>query len=363
MAVGPLRVGFVSADFRRHSVAYFSRVLFSHLPSERVQVIGVSNTTQRDAITDWFEGHSSEWIDISGLNDETAANAVQDTRLDVLVDLSGRTTGHRQGLFALRPAAIQLTALGYPATTGADHFDGRWIDAVTDPQDTWTTFSEGPFELPRLHHFTPEMAPNVSSGSDGPLTFVSFNKWAKVSESTLALWAAVLDAVPDSRLLLKAKALAEQETQDRARSAFGRYGVDRDRIDLLGWTPGDTDHLSLYGRGHIALDCFPYNGTTTTCEALWMGVPVLTLCGRSHASRVSASLLTSAGLPEWICQSQEEVVDKAMHWAAHRPQLADLRSGLRARVAQSALCDGATYARALEDRLVNFARSFLDQNT
>ena len=179
------------------------------------------------------------------------------------------------------------------------------------------------------------------------MTFGSFNKLGKVSDETVALWAQVLGAVPRSRLFLKSKALAEEATRALTIARFAKHGVTPERLTLFGWVPEDAGHLATYSRIDIALDTFPYSGTTTTCEALWMGVPVLTLAGATHASRVSASLLTSIGLTDWICETPGTFVTRAL-LTANATDLAALRAELRERVASSPLCDGASYAAAVE---------------
>lgn len=349
-----LRVGFISPDFRRHSVSFFALPLIQNLNQTQVQPILFSDVSQPDEITAAYRLAATEWHDIAGEADDTAAETLRRARLDVLIDLAGRTTGNRLPILALRVAPIQITAIGYPGPTGVAAVDYWLCDAVTNPAgQADDTTHDRPLRMARGFHVfaPPEDTPTVSelpAEANGRITFGSFNKLAKISDETVSLWAAVLAALPDSRLLIKARALTEDETVSALKGRFAAAGIDETRIECRGWAAEDRDHLDLYRHIDIALDTFPYNGTTTTCEALWMGVPVLTLCGQSHAARVGASLLTSAGLTDWITESAELFVTKAVSCASDLSALAGLRSSLRSRVAASALCDGPDAGRAFE---------------
>jgi predicted O-linked N-acetylglucosamine transferase (SPINDLY family) len=305
-----------------------------------------------DAVTARLRDHAEHWHDIAGLDDDAACRLIRGHGLDVLVDLAGHTQGNRLGIFARRAAPVQMTALGYPGTTGLTQIDFRLVDAVTDPAGAEAFATEKLLRLPRLHCYRPdETAPVVGAlpaSAAGHVTFGSFNKLGKVSEAAVLLWSAVLKAVPGARLFLKSKALAEEATRRLTAERFAAHGIAPERLTLFGWVPEDEGHLATYGRIDIALDTYPYSGTTTTCEALWMGVPVLTLAGATHASRVSASLLTAVGLTDWITGTAEEFVAKAAAIGADVTALATLRAGLRAQIATSPLCDGAGYAAAVE---------------
>ncbi|MCB2108746.1 MAG: tetratricopeptide repeat protein [Rhodobacteraceae bacterium] len=349
----PLRIGYVSADFRRHSVSFFFEPLLAAHDATQVQCICFSNGSFEDDVTARLRSHAIGWRSIQGLSAEQAAGLIAGERIDVLVDLSGHTMGNRLDVFALRPAPVQVTMLGYPATTGMAHFDARLVDAITDPEGSADAGATEPLiRLPAMHCYRPlDHAPPVAPMpdlDDRPVQFGSFNKLAKICEHTLALWAGALAAVSGSRLIIKAKALGEAETQAMIAARFQSHGIDPDRISMSGWHSSDQDHLSAYASIDVALDTFPYNGTTTTCEALWMGVPVITLCGHSHASRVGASLLASAGLPDFVATSDREFIDKASQIARDRSELAILRNTLRPKVAASRLCDAVQYARAVE---------------
>jgi predicted O-linked N-acetylglucosamine transferase (SPINDLY family) len=352
----PLKVGYVSADFRRHSVSFFVEALLRHHDPAQVEVHCWSDVVQPDAVTARFKSlvpqAGERWHEVAGWDDERLRAAIREADIDVLIDLGGHTNGNRLAVFAKRAAPVQVSALGYPATTGVLAMDYRLCDAITDPPGSEGFSTEELLRLHALHCFTPPRdAPAPSAppaAARGFITFGSFNKLAKVSDDTIRTWSGVLSAVPGSRLLLKTKPLVEEETRERLVRRFAAHGIGADRLDLRGWQPGDADHLGSYREVDIALDTFPYNGTTTTCEALWMGVPVVSLTGRSHAARVGASLLTSAGLGAWCAANEDGFRDLAVKAAGDMKALADLRTSLRDQLLASRLCDGLTYTRDVE---------------
>jgi predicted O-linked N-acetylglucosamine transferase (SPINDLY family) len=352
----PLKVGYVSADFRRHSVSFFVEALLRHHDPDYIEVQCWSDVAQADAVTARLKSlvpqANKRWHDVAGWDDERLRAAIRAADIDVLVDLGGHTNGNRLAMFAKRAAPIQVSALGYPATTGVLAMDYRLCDAITDPPGSETFSTEKLMRLHALHCFTPpEGAPALAAPpalARGHITFGSFNKLAKISDDAVRVWAGVLTAVPGSRLLLKTKPLVEEETRASVVRRFAAHGIDASRLDLRGWQPGDADHLAVYRDVDIALDTFPYNGTTTTCEALWMGVPVVSLTGRGHAARVGASLLTSAGLRSWCAANEEGFRDLAVKAAADVKALTEVRAGLRGQLRGSRLCDGLTYARDVE---------------
>lgn len=363
----PLRVGFLSPDFRRHSVSFFALPLIQNLNPAQAKPILFSNTAHSDDITEQYKSAAAEWFDVIGQADDEVVSLMREAQLDVLVDLAGRTTGNRLPVVASRVAPMQITAIGYPGPTGVAAMDYWLSDAVTNPiGQGGDAAHDRPLRMGRgFHVFAPPAdAPAVSqlpAATEGRITFGSFNKLAKISEETLTLWAAVLLAIPESRLVLKARALTESETAQDLKARFVALGAEKDRIECRGWAAEDRDHLKLYQHIDIALDTFPYNGTTTTCEALWMGVPVLTLCGESHAARVGASLLTSAGLADWISDSEEQFVAHAVAQANNLEGLADLRASLRSQIADSALCDAPAAARAFEKAVRQAWQTLCDQ--
>ena len=349
-----LRVGFLSPDFRRHSVSFFALPLFEALDHTKIIPILISDVAEPDAITANYEKVAAEWHSVAGLPDDAVTTLLRGSKLDVLIDLAGRTTGNRLRAVASRVAPVQIMALGYPGPTGISTMDYWLCDPISNPVEMDTAYDrDRPLRLDRgLHVFAPPAAaPPVAplpAQDSGVITFGSFNKLAKLSDETVSLWADVLNAVPDSRLLMKARALTDMDTANDVRARFEQNGIADNRIETRGWAAEDHDHLALYAGVDIALDTFPYNGTTTTCEALWMGVPVLTLCGQSHAARVGASLLASSGLSDWVMKTPAAFVAHAQARAADVASLAALRSSLRSRIASSALTDAPETARAYE---------------
>jgi predicted O-linked N-acetylglucosamine transferase (SPINDLY family) len=273
--------------------------------------------------------------------------------MDVLIDLSGLTTGNMLAAFAMRPAPVQMTYLGYPNTTGVAAVDYRIVDSITDPPGAEAHAVErllridpcflcyGGMEAARVAEGPPSQAP----GSGGAVTFGSFNALQKVTDTTMRLWAEILRAVPGgrARLAVKYMSTGDEQTRARLRQRLEAAGVPADRIVLMAPLPEYRDHLEAYGEIDVALDTFPYNGTTTTCEALWMGVPVVTMAGRVHAARVGASLLSAAGLPDLVARDADGYVAAAVRLAQDAGRLAALRSGLREQMKRSPLCNRAGF--------------------
>jgi len=348
-----LRVGYVSPDFRVHSVAYFiENLLAGHDPSQ-VEVFCYADIIREDSVSARLRSYAVHWRRITGLGDERVARLVREDAIDILVDLAGHTSGNRLPVFARRPAPVQVTAIGYCGTTGLSAIDFRLTDALADPPGaTEHLHTERLVRLPRAWCFRPpEDAPPVAelpAGRAGHATFGCFNARPKMNASTFALWARILEAVPGSRLMLKNGALRDSSVQIEIRDFFSGAGIHPERIELLGWLPSAREHLAAYERVDVALDTFPYHGTATTCEALWMGVPVVTMAGKVHASRVGVSLLTNVGLPELIAQTPGEYVQVAAGLAADLHSLAALRQSLRERMRASALSDAHRFARDVE---------------
>ncbi len=349
-----LRVGYVSSDLRSHAVAYFFEPLLANHEHSAFEVICYSGTQRgRDATTQRLQSMASQWRETLGLNDEQLADLIRADGIDILVDLAGHTSGNRLKAFAHRPAPVQVTWLGYPNTTGLAAMDYRLTDELADPQGEDVYYTEKLLRLPGAFLCyqpladCPPVAPLPAIDNDY-ITFGSFNNSSKINLKVIELWAGLLRAVPGARLFIKSVTLTDAPTRERYYDLFEKQGAGRDRVELRGRTATQAEHLALYSRMDIALDTFPYNGTTTTCEALWMGVPVITLAGRHHVGRVGVSLLSSAGFPEWIAESPEQYIALAAGLAADIPKLAALRAGLRARMAASPLCDGRAFARKVE---------------
>lgn len=345
-----LRVAFLSPDFRAHSIAYFIDPLLTHLDREKFEIVLYHDHAQVDAMSERLRAHASVWRHFAGQPDRVVEAAIRADAPDILIDLAGHTGFNRLPLFAKRLAPVQISYLGYPDTTGVPAMDYRFVDAITDPPgeaDAFATEKLVRFAPTAWAYAPPSDAPEVMPppcAKGGPVTFGCFNNFAKVSDTTLRLWAGALQAVPDSRLLLKADGLETPALQTRLHGRLARAGIDLARVELLGRTPGLAAHLAQYHRVDIALDTFPYHGTTTTCDALWMGVPVVTLVGDRHMSRVGVSLLSSVGHSEWVASSASDLGRKVLKLAGDREHLARLRADLREEVCKSVLCGHAGQA-------------------
>ncbi|EHJ46012.1 transcriptional activator domain protein (plasmid) [Solidesulfovibrio carbinoliphilus subsp. oakridgensis] len=354
---GKLRIGYVSSDFKRHSVAYFLQELWRHHDRERFQVHAYHAFPGNDDMTERLKSLADQWRDIAALSDAQAAACVREDGIDILIDLGGHTSGNRLPLFAQRPAPVQVTYLGYPATTGLRHMDVRLTDELADPpgqtQEAYTERLEY-LPAPFLCYCPPAGAPDVAEppmGGTGAVTFGSFNKLAKLSDTTLALWKEILAALPRATLRIKDIALSDPGCRAALAERCARAGLPMDRLALLPGSPTRQEHLSQYGTIDIALDTFPYHGTTTTCEALWMGVPVVTLIGEQHHSRVGLSVLSSLDATAWAATDKADYIGKAVALASDPAALRAIRHSLRETMRRSPLLDGRRLARDLEKAL------------
>lgn len=349
-----LRIGYVSPDFREHSVAYFLEPLLANHDPGNVEIFCYADVPRPDATTERMKALAHHWRPISKFPTSQVANLIRTDAIDILVDLAGHTGSNRLPVFALKPAPVQTTYLGYPDTTGLSTIDYRLTDGHADPvgvSDAYYTEKllrlEPGFLCYRPPADAPEVAPSPCA-SNGYVSFGSFNNLCKVNPEVIALWSRLLHALPNAKLVLKYHWLSDAATRERYVAMFAQNGISLDRLQIFGMAPTTSEHLATYARMDIALDTFPYNGTTTTCEAMWMGVSVVTLAGRTHSGRVGVSLLSQAGLTEQIANSPDEYVDKAVQLAGDPDRLARLRAELRPRLADSSLCDGESFARSVE---------------
>ncbi len=339
-----LRVGLLSADLRTHPVPSFVEPILRHRDAGAIQYACYSTAQREDAVSDRLRSLASAWRSVARQSDAQIAGLIRADAIDILVDLCGITAGHRMGVQALGPAPVQATYLGYPNTTGLGVVGYRVVDSHADGPDSLAV--ERLIRLdPCFLCFQPPAAPEPRPRDGGPITFGSFNSAAKLNGQVLGTWAALLREVPDSRIVLKTAELSEEAARERIAGALAAAGVERSRIKFLPPAPDLASHLACYHAIDIGLDTFPYNGTTTTLESLWMGVPVVTLEGRMHAGRVGVSLLRNAGLDELVAPGRDAYIRVARGLAADPVRLASMRSGLRARIAASALCDGPGFCR------------------
>lgn len=346
---GVLHVGYVSSDFRGHPVAaYLGGVLAAH-DRKAVRTTCYATLFAADAVTERLKAASDNWRDITRLSDQAAAEMIRDDRVDVLVDLGGHTSRNRLRIFARRAAPVQVAHFAYPNTTGLKAMDYRLTDGVSDPPGSEVHYVERLVGLPDIAWCwqPPDEAPDVSplpAGNAGPITFGCLNNAAKLTEPTIQLFARVLQAVPDSRLIVLGS--KSRTATDRVGELLARAGVP-DRVDV--WPRSSpAEYYAAHHRIDLALDTFPYNGGVTTCDALWMGVPVVSRVGNTYAARQGASILRCVGLAELAANSADEFAAICADWAGHRDRLQATRAGLRDRLRASPLLDAERFTRHLE---------------
>ncbi len=346
-----LRVGYVSGHFRSHAVAAFVEPMLAAHDHEVCEVFCYSGVEVADETTRRFQACADHWRDLLGLDDQQACKQIVDDRIDVLVDLAGHIRGNRLLVFARKPAPVQVTYIGYQNTTGMVAMDYRLTDAWSDPPGTTDRYyTERLVRLPRSFFcYQPDAeAPPVSSlpaASRGHITFGSFNHVSKITPEVLATWAELLRAVPGSRLVFLAHATPWLAAH--VRDALARHGIAADRVELASRRP-HAEYLALISTVDVALDAFPFNGHTTTCDCLWQGVPVVMLAGKTYVSRFGSSALVNLDLQEWIATTPQQYVETAAHLASDLSRLAELRAGLRERMAASPILDAGGFTRNLE---------------
>jgi protein O-GlcNAc transferase len=357
-----LRVGFISPDLRTHSVAYFTEPLFRCAPKDIALIVFSLAPTPNDPMTQHLRRFVHEWHEVAALDHAALDQKIRDQSIDVLVELSGHTGGNRIAALAAKPAPLMLSAIGYPNSTGLEAIDLRLCDAITDPEAHDQQSIERPMRISPcfLCYSPPTDAPQPALPNEGSvITFGSFNLVSKISEETSKIWAGVMNALPTARLLLKCKTLADPAVRIWLLERLNSAGISTERVELLPATPTLRSHLELYSRVHVALDTYPYNGTTTTCEALWMGVPVVTLLGDRHAARVGASLLSAIGRAEFIATSADDYVEICKRLAQTPLLLSQLRSELRQEMLDSPLLDAQTYATKFYGKVLEEWRASL----
>ena len=352
-----LRVGYLSPDFRVHSVSFFICPIFRQHDRNSVDTVCYSTGLIEDGMTERIKVLVGDYRNVYRMGDEDLAEMIRSDGVDVLVELSGHTADNRLSMLSRRVAPVQITYLGYPNTTGLNGMDYRIVDSITDPPGL--TESRHSERLARVEGGFLSYDPLESARSlpvcempavlANRVTFGSFNNLAKLNDLVVDTWSSILEQVPDAILLLKARGLRNEKVKERLWDGFTRRGIDADqRVRMAGHERSLEDHLRVYGQVDLALDTFPYNGTTTTCEALWMGTPVLTFEGACHAGRVGASLLTHAGLEELVAKDRNAYIDMAVAFGRDWSALRRVRAGLRERFASSPIMDGVRMARGLE---------------
>ncbi len=349
-----LRIGYLSPDFRTHSVAYFFEPLLVSHNRHVVEVYCYYNHKTFDSTSQRLKDASDHWRSIINLSDEEVACQIRQDHIDILVDLAGHTAKNRLPVFTYKPAPIQVTWLGYPNTTGLSSMDYRFTDDVADPvgeADQW--YTEELIRLPNgflcyQGDDQIDFESTLPCSKRGYVTFGSFNNLTKVTPGVVKLWSKILKASPESHLLIKSKRLADEVFKLKFVELFEKEGINKERLELYAFLPKKDDHLALYSKIDIGLDPFPYNGATTTCEALWMGVPTVTLAGDRHAGRVGASIMNHVGLSGFVAKDLKSYVEIAVKYTNDLKQLATIRQDLRTKMKASKLCDVASFASDIE---------------
>lgn len=346
-----LRIGYVSPDLREHPVGRFLLPLLSHHDHAAFEVVCYTDVRHTDALTETLKRNADVWRATAGLSDEQLAALVREDGVDILVDLTMHMRGSRMLTFARKPAPVQVTYLAYASTTGLRTIDYRLSDPYLDPPDVDTSvYSEATFRLPRTYwcyprpDAAPAVAPPPALTSGGGVTFGCLNNYCKVSTETWSMWTDLLARVPSSRLIVHAP---EGRHRQAARDRLAAAGIDPARLEFVGLLPLDQ-YLAQYHRIDVALDPFPYGGGTTTCDALYMGVPVVTLRGETAVSRGGLSILSNLGFPQWVASHRDAYLSVAAHLASDLPGLASIRSELRGRMESSPLMDAPQFARDVE---------------
>jgi predicted O-linked N-acetylglucosamine transferase (SPINDLY family) len=363
-----LRIGFVSGDFRRHVVGMFLLPLFMHRNRASAEYLCYSLIDAPDPFTRMLARNADAWVDARALDEAQFAARVEADAVDILVDLTGHTSDNRLAVFARRPAPVQATWLGYPGTTGALGIDYRLTDAVLDPPGSEALSTERPVRLESgffCYAPLPEWGGSLPVGAlpavaKGHVTFGAFNNLAKVSPTCVHAWAEILRRVPDSRLVSRAKPFGDAAARERFVSRFTALGIDATRIEPLPYLPDPARHLEIYNDVDIHLDSLPYAGGTTTCDALWMGVPVVTLAGDRPSARLGATVLTRLALAELIASSLHEYVEIAVRLAGDAGRLTQLRADMRSRFTASPVHDAAAFAAGFERALRSLWREWCE---
>jgi predicted O-linked N-acetylglucosamine transferase (SPINDLY family) len=346
-----LKIGYVSADFRTHSVAPFIRTLLRHHDRAAFEVHGFSNVENPDAETARLAALADAWHPIHALDDDAAAALVRSTGIDVLIDLSAHTSGNRLGVFARKPAPLQASWLGYCTTTGIKAIDGFLTDATIVPDGHEAAFTETIWRMKHAYAFEPqETLPDVAPApilAKGYPTFGHFGRLQRVNDGVLRLWARVLDRIPDARLFLNTLSLNDAAVRARVVARFANAGGDTARLDLAATAP-QPKTWAAYAHVDVALDPFPFNAGATTFEALWLGVPVVTKLAAPPLGRMGASILETAGLADWIAADDDAYLSRAIEAVRDPAALATLRAGMRDHLRRSALVDGNGFVREFE---------------
>lgn len=356
-----INIGYLSGDFRKHSVSYFIEPILANHNLNKFNIFCYSDVVNPDPVTLRLKNYPITWRDIHRHNDSDVFKLIQSDKIDILIDLAGHAANKRIRVFHKGAAPIQVNYCGYPDTTGLAKVNYRITDNIADPHDADQYYTE---KLVRMQNsflcYRPsKKTPDISitpAIKNGFITFGSFNHLSKLSEETIELWSKLILEISNSHILLKAKQFSDKAVKDIIIQKFKNHGVERNRIRLIGHVSNHNEHLACYNEIDIALDPFPYNGTTTTCEALWMGVPVVTLYGSNHAGRVGGSFLTNIGLKSLVTKNSSTYIKTVKFLSEDFTRLNNLRSGLRQAMISSPICKAKEFTEELENHYKDFIK-------
>jgi protein O-GlcNAc transferase len=350
----PLRIGYLSGQFRMHTGAFFLEPVLSAHDREHFKIYCYCTVDENpnDPITARFRTYADVWRNVEAINDEKLYEMIRNDEIDILVDVAGHTNGNRLLVFARKPAPVQVTYIGYQDTTGLKSIDYRFSDGYADPPGmTEEHFSEKIVRLPRTGYCfrAPDQTLDVSAlpaKKNGYITFGSTNRVSKMTPETVKAWSRVMNQVPRSRLVIRSDGLTVPALQRNVQRQFAEYGIATDRLTLLGWSDF-RDYQETFHQVDIVLDCFQFTGHTVTCQALWMGVPVVSLAGQTHTGRMGLSILSNLGMPELVTKDEDEFVAVAVGLANDVPRLEHLRATLRQQMQGSPLMDAETFSKEI----------------
>ncbi len=361
-----LRIGYITSDFYGHAVSYFIEPALKNHDKENFKIYCYASVRSPDGITERLQSYGHNWRSILNNTTEEIVELIREDKIDILVDLSGHTAGNKLLVMVRKPAPVQVTWIGYPNTTGLGAIDYRFVDDITDPVgEADKHHSETLFRLPKSFTcFNPQTklpcGDELDARTSGHITYGSFNNASKISTASIEVWSRILKKVKNSRLYLKSGSLQDKGTVKRLKKKFHQCGITNDQLFFFGSMPS-TEHLRFYDQIDICLDPFPYNGTTTSCEALWMGVPIIALLGDRHAARVTASLITQVGLDYLVAIDVDDYVEKAAWLASDLDRLHEIRKNLRENMRTSPLCDQVAHTRGVEEAYRTMWKKWSDE--
>lgn len=348
-----IRIGYVSADFKAHPIGFYTEGVFLNHDKNKFEIYCYANQNYKDRITQNISSKADKYISIKDWPDEKVIREIEEDKIDILIDLSGYSSGNRLGVFARKPAPIQMSWIGYFDTTGMEAIDYIISDKFLIPEGDKKYYIEKPLRLPVSYVAMQPPEANIvvaelPAKKNGYITFASFNNSRKLNKNLIKIWAEILDKVPNSKLYLKSKAFIDKKVQEKFLTDFAKNNIAKERIIFSGHTVLE-DMFSEYNKVDIALDTFPFNGNTTTSHALWMGVPVVTLSGTNYVSKMSESILNAIGLPEFITKTKEEYINKAVSLAENIEKLQEIRLNLRNKFENSNLSGVKKFTGELEE--------------